>query len=43
MPRADFAALGGHDDAVRSVGDILTKGGEYGSDIRAVRPKRPET
>jgi len=37
--REDYRALGGHDDAVRSVADILEHGGEYGSDVRVVGPK----
>jgi hypothetical protein len=37
--REEFRALGGHDDAVRTVEDILTTGGEYGASARAVRGK----
>ena len=37
--RAEFRALGGHDDAVRSVADIIETGGEYGTAARAVRGK----
>jgi 6-hydroxynicotinate reductase len=36
MARADYRALGGHDAAVRSVADVMAKGGEYGSAIRAL-------
>ncbi|RKF13491.1 6-hydroxynicotinate reductase [Roseovarius spongiae] len=39
LPRAEYRALGGHDAAVRSVADIIEKGGEYGSDLRTVRAK----
>jgi len=38
MSRQEYAALGGHLDSIRSVGDILEKGGEYGRDIRAIGP-----
>ncbi|QIE46225.1 6-hydroxynicotinate reductase [Pseudohalocynthiibacter aestuariivivens] len=40
LPRGDYIALGGHDAAVRSVADIVEKGGEYGNALRRVRPKR---
>ncbi len=36
LPRADYIALGGHDDAVRSVADVLEHGGEYGAATRAL-------
>ncbi len=36
VSRDDYRALGGHDDAVRSVQDVLEHGGEYGADVRAV-------
>lgn len=39
--RAEYLALGGHDDAVRSVRDVLERGGEYGADWRAVGPAKP--
>ncbi len=45
MSREDYRALGGHDDAVRSIADILEHGGEYGDDVRAISPRtgeRPE-
>lgn len=38
--RAEFRALGGHDDAVRSLADIIVTGGEYGAAARAVWGKR---
>ena len=41
VQRDEYRALGGHDDAVRTVDDVLEKGGEYGADVRAV-PARPE-
>ncbi|GAB4301907.1 MAG: hypothetical protein Kow0058_16610 [Roseovarius sp.] len=40
LPRADYRALGGHDDKVRTVADVLEKGGEYGSELRAVGDTR---
>ncbi len=42
LPREAYCRLGGHDDAVRSVADIVEKGGEYGSDVRMVKGKRDE-
>ncbi|MEX5729081.1 hypothetical protein Ga0609869_002434 [Rhodovulum iodosum] len=39
LPRADYRALGGHDEAVRSVSDILEKGGEYGGAVRGLGPR----
>lgn len=36
LPRADYAALGGHDARVRDLSDILETGGEYGRTFRAV-------
>jgi len=36
LPRADYAALGGHADQIRALDDILDAGGEYGSEFRAV-------
>ncbi|MGV6849580.1 MAG: 6-hydroxynicotinate reductase [Marinibacterium sp.] len=36
LPRAEYRALGGHDDAVRSVSDILEQGGAYGGQTRAL-------
>lgn len=38
VSRPDYIALGGHDEAVRSVDDIIEHGGEYGSAIRAISP-----
>ncbi|MFV0512736.1 MAG: 6-hydroxynicotinate reductase [Jhaorihella sp.] len=40
LSREDYRALGGHDDRVRSIEDILEHGGEYGADTRAVAPAR---
>lgn len=40
VPRDEYRALGGHDEAVRSVADVLEHGGEYGEDVRAVSPSR---
>jgi 6-hydroxynicotinate reductase len=34
ISRAEYRQLGGHDDAVRSLEDVLALGGEYGSDSR---------
>ena len=36
--REEYRALGGHDEMVRTLEDIVEKGGEYGADIRAVPP-----
>ncbi|PSL17187.1 6-hydroxynicotinate reductase [Shimia abyssi] len=41
VSRADYVALGGHDDAVRDVRDVLEHGGEYGDQVRAVAPMSP--
>ena len=41
LRRDDYRALGGHDEAVRSVRDIVESGGEYGDAVRAVGPKGP--
>jgi len=38
VKREDYKALGGHDDAIRSIGEILEQGGEYGDDVRAISP-----
>ncbi|NOX73288.1 MAG: 6-hydroxynicotinate reductase [Alphaproteobacteria bacterium] len=40
MSRADYARLGGHTDAIRSVQDVLESGGEYGSLNRAIAPEK---
>jgi len=40
LERAHYRALGGHDAQVRTVADVLEKGGEYGADIRAVGDTR---
>ncbi|MCB1364200.1 MAG: 6-hydroxynicotinate reductase [Rhodobacteraceae bacterium] len=40
LRREDYRALGGHDDRVRRIDDILEHGGEYGADARAVAPAR---
>ncbi len=39
LRRDDYRALGGHDAAIRTVEDVIQKGGEYGAEIRAVPPK----
>ena len=36
MPRAAYLALGGHAEAIRSLDDVLTQGGEYTADSRLV-------
>ncbi len=36
VSRGDYVSLGGHGDHVRSVADIVEKGGEYGADIKLV-------
>ena len=36
MNRAEYARLGGHTDKIRTVADILDKGGEYGGDTRGI-------
>ncbi|MGX9350397.1 6-hydroxynicotinate reductase [Shimia sp. W99] len=40
VSREEYRALGGHDDAVRDVQDVLEKGGEYGDQVRAVAPPK---
>ncbi|MEL7150572.1 MAG: 6-hydroxynicotinate reductase [Pseudomonadota bacterium] len=40
LPRAEYAALGGHADAIRSLEDVLDKGGEYGAAAQVVGAKR---
>ncbi|RMD93734.1 MAG: 6-hydroxynicotinate reductase [Alphaproteobacteria bacterium] len=40
LPREDYRALGGHDEAVKSVAEILEKGGEYGGEFRAIPPRK---
>ncbi len=39
LPRDEYRALGGHDEAVRTLRDVLERGGEYGADFRAVPPE----
>ncbi len=39
MSRVDYAALGGHMGAIRTVSDILEAGGEYGKASRAIGPQ----
>ncbi|WP_111733216.1 6-hydroxynicotinate reductase [Roseovarius amoyensis] len=41
LSREDYTALGGHGEQVRSVADVLEKGGEYGAELRAVGDTRP--
>lgn len=38
LPRADYVALGGHEAAIRTVADVLARGGDYGAAFRAVGP-----
>ena len=38
VAREDYKALGGHEKAIRSIGEILEEGGEYGDDVRAISP-----
>ena len=38
VSRDDYLSLGGHDAAIRSIGDVLERGGEYGGDVRAISP-----
>ncbi len=38
LTRAEYRALGGHDEAARDIADILEHGGEYGCAARAVGP-----
>ncbi|MBZ0162695.1 MAG: 6-hydroxynicotinate reductase [Notoacmeibacter sp.] len=36
--REEYCRLGGHDEAVRTIADMLDEGGEYGDAVRGVRP-----
>ncbi|MEM7614827.1 MAG: 6-hydroxynicotinate reductase, partial [Pseudomonadota bacterium] len=36
LSREVYRALGGHEDAIRTLGDIMETGGEYGHDIQAL-------
>lgn len=38
MAREDYAALGGHLEAIRGLEDVLETGGEYGAQSRAIAP-----
>ncbi len=38
LRRDDYAAMGGHSEAVRDLRDVLENGGEYGAAMRAVAP-----
>lgn len=40
MPRTEYARLGGHVDAIRTVGDVLENGGEYGQSTRGIAPEQ---
>jgi 6-hydroxynicotinate reductase len=40
ISRANYAVLGGHVDAIRSVSDVLDSGGEYGGLNRAIAPEK---
>jgi hypothetical protein len=37
LRRADFLAMGGHTDRIRSLGDIIAEGGEYPTEARVTR------
>jgi hypothetical protein len=37
LPRAAYLALGGHDDAIRTVAEVLAEGGEYATAARLDR------
>ncbi|SEK69343.1 6-hydroxynicotinate reductase [Roseovarius azorensis] len=39
LPRADYVELGGHEAAIRTVADVLERGGDYGAAFRAVGPR----
>ncbi len=41
LPRADYLAMGGHDDAVRSLAEVMAMGGEYPTAAR-LQPRRGE-
>jgi hypothetical protein len=43
LRREAYAALGGHLDAIRSVEDVLARGGEYGAESRALGPGAAES
>jgi len=38
LSREEFQALGGHEDMIRDLSEVLENGGEYGADARAVPP-----
>jgi len=40
MPRQNYEALGGHTEAIRTVGDVLDTGGDYGKDTRGIAPEK---
>ena len=39
LDRASYARMGGHDQAVRDLADVLENGGEYGGDANAIGAK----
>ncbi len=39
VSRGEYLALGGHEDAIRSVEKIVSEGGEYGNDVRMLGEK----
>lgn len=39
VSRKDYLALGGYEEAIRPIGDIVEHGGEYGSSVRLVGPE----
>ncbi len=42
MPRAEFAALGGHLESVRPLEDVVQSGGPYGNDMRLLSQEGDE-
>jgi len=40
MPRDEYARLGGHMASIRTVDDVLAKGGEYGKGSRGIAPQK---
>ena len=40
MAQDEFARLGGHIGAIRTVADVLAEGGDYGKDNRGIAPER---
>jgi hypothetical protein len=40
VPRADYEALGGHAEAIRSLDSVLAEGGAYGDAVRRIGAPR---